>query len=522
MNNELLRAIIAIASGALAGGLTNTIAIWMLFHPYTPPRIGRWRIRMLHGAVPRNQKRLAGAIGRTVGNRLLTEEDLLRVLGEREFREAFDDGLRRFLHGLLEVERGSLRELLGEEAMERARPVIDEVVEHALARIDTHLHSDAFAEAVAARATRLRTIVADQPVAGLLTPSREKSIVEAAEGWLENAITGDRFHLAIAEYMERAAERLLAPSRTIRELVPEGAIGVLERTIADFIPLAIGRMGSLLEDPGARERVEEAIQDVLGRFLQDLRFHQRVVARVVLSGDAVTRALDAIRVEGAERIVELFRENRVEEAMGRGIRSAIEDLLDRPVTDVLGLPGDPAVAEAIETLSLWLAGAARDSSLRDFLRTRAQRALRQMAGKRWGEIMDDLPPERVAGWVVTAARSDMALKLVHDLVHRLATTIVDRPIGRPARWLPESAPESIRGALAEPLWCWLQGQIPAVVARIDVARRVEDKVRDFPVARMEELVRKVTERELRTIVQLGYALGAFVGVVLVLVNTLLG
>ncbi len=522
MNDQLLRAVIAIAAGALAGGLTNTVAIWMLFHPYQPPRLGRWRIRMLHGAVPRNQERLAGAIGRAVGNRLLTEEDLLRVLGESEFREAFDEGLGRFLHDLLEIERGSLTELLGPEVMERAAPVIDEAVEHALARIDRHLHSEAFAGAVEARAARLRDIVSDHPVSDLLTPSREERIVEAAEQWLEGAVASDRFHQAVTEYLQRAADRFLSPSLTIRELLPEGAIGVLERAIADFVPLAIRRMGGVLEDPGTRERVERAIQDVLGRFLQDLRFHQRVVARVVLSGDAVKRALDTIRVEGAERIAELFQEQTVEEAMARGIRGAIEDLLDRPVPDVLGSPGDPSVGEAIDTASLWLAGAARDPSFRDFLRERAQSALRRTAERRWGDVIGELPPERVAGWVVAAARSEVARTLLRELVGRLAAGIVERPIGRPARWLPGNAPESIRMAIGEPLWRWVQGQIPAVVARVDVARRVEDKVRDFPVDRMEEMVRRVTERELRTIVRLGYVLGAFVGVVLVTVNALLG
>jgi uncharacterized membrane protein YheB (UPF0754 family) len=75
--------------------------------------------------------------------------------------------------------------------------------------------------------------------------------------------------------------------------------------------------------------------------------------------------------------------------------------------------------------------------------------------------------------------------------------------------------------LAEPLWEWLQTQVPTVVERIDVARRVEEKVRHFPMARMEEIVRRVTDRELRLIVRLGYVLGAVIGVALVAVERLL-
>ena len=37
MSQELIRALITVFFGAMAGGLTNSIAIWMLFHPYEPP-----------------------------------------------------------------------------------------------------------------------------------------------------------------------------------------------------------------------------------------------------------------------------------------------------------------------------------------------------------------------------------------------------------------------------------------------------------------------------------------------------
>ena len=72
--------------------------------------------------------------------------------------------------------------------------------------------------------------------------------------------------------------------------------------------------------------------------------------------------------------------------------------------------------------------------------------------------------------------------------------------------------------MGDPIWDWLQTQVPAVVERIDVARRVEEKVLHFPTARMEEIVRKVTDRELRLIVRLGYLLGAIIGLMMVAVD----
>ena len=134
--------------------------------------------------------------------------------------------------------------------------------------------------------------------------------------------------------------------------------------------------------------------------------------------------------------------------------------------------------------------------------------------------MKRVPQERLSGWLLTAARSEAAGKAYREGAHRLVSTLLDRPIGTPSLWLPERAPERIEGALGDPVWEWLQTQVPDVVQRIDVARRVEEKVLDFPTPRMEELVRKVTDRELKLIVRLGYVLGAFIGIVLVGVDAL--
>jgi len=47
---------------------------------------------------------------------------------------------------------------------------------------------------------------------------------------------------------------------------------------------------------------------------------------------------------------------------------------------------------------------------------------------------------------------------------------------------------------------------------------VEEKVLHFPMPRLEEIVRKVTDRELVLIVRLGYLLGAIIGAMLVVID----
>ena len=518
MNELLVRALVSILGGALVGGLTNTLAIWMLFHPYRAPSIGGRRLRLLQGVIPKSQPRLARAVGRTVGERLLTRDDMMLVLADPEYRRAFDEGLDGFLHDLLEVERPSVSEMLGPDLTARVVPVVEGVMDHLAARVERHVRSEAFAEAVQARAASLRDFLADQPVSDILTPDREAQIVTGAETWLDGATATDGFRDKVAEYVQEVAERLLVPDLTLRDMLPAGTVDAVEGGIAQLMPAAVERMAGALGDPAARERVERVVHDLLGTFLQRLRFHQRVVARMMLSGSAVDRVVDAIRVEGAERIVALVGDREVERAVAGSIGATLEELLDQPVTDLFGSPSDGAVADALEAVTGWLVEVVRDPSAQEFVRGRVQAAVRRASDQSWGELLEGLPPERAAEWVVAAARSELVGDACRRASRQLVTNLLERPVGRPARWLPAGGTAAIRDAVSEPLWDWLQAQVPAVVGRMDIAGRVEEKVRDFPVEKMERMVRRVTERELRFIVYLGYGLGALVGGVLLLLN----
>ncbi|MGH7507362.1 MAG: DUF445 family protein, partial [Longimicrobiales bacterium] len=79
--------------------------------------------------------------------------------------------------------------------------------------------------------------------------------------------------------------------------------------------------------------------------------------------------------------------------------------------------------------------------------------------------------------------------------------------------VPEDAAERVERAIAPLLWQWLKEQVPAIAQRIDIAGKVEEKILEFPTVQLEKLIRGVTERELKLIVQLGYVLGAMIGLI---------
>lgn len=515
------QAVLTIVFGAVAGGITNSVAIWMLFHPYEPPRIRQRPLRWLQGAIPKNKARLASRIGRTVGTQLLTPEDLARTVGAPPFRQTFDERLSAFLTDILERERGALADELPPALTAELETLLNEAAEGVLKRLDTFLASDDFLVMAQRWAAQLAEEVADQPIAELLTPDREAALARTVDGWLEDAVSGEGFDQAVREYLDGAAERLLRPGRTFEEIIPQGLVASFERAVSGYLPLALERLGRLLDDPDARRRVERMVHEILDRFMRDLKFHQRLVAALVITPETIDKVLRAVEAEGAEKLAETLDDPAMRDAMARGVNDAVVDFLRRPATSVLGRPGDENVEHAKGTVAGWLLRLARDPQTRGFLVDKLRGAFGAAERRTWGDLFRRLPPERIGELLARAARSSEARTVYREALQRAAGAVLRRPIGRPALHLPEDAPRRIERAVAEPLWGWLQEQMPSIAQRVDVAGRVEQKILDYPVARLEELIRGVTQRELRLIVRLGYLLGGIVGLVLVGVNALL-
>ena len=511
MDSVLTTILVTMLFGALAGGITNFIAVWMLFHPYEPPRLFGRPVRFLQGAIPKNKARLASSMGRTVGNKLLTPDDLARTVNEPAFRAAFDERLATFVRGVFDRRTGSVSSMLEPAVVAQVRALLDEVAAAQLERLNEYLAGEEFRAQAVGLAVRLADELSTQSLAGVLTAEREEALAALAEDWIEGTVEGEGFERTVREQLERAAQRLLVPGRTFQDILPIGLVAAVERAIAGYMPIAIEKLAGLLDDPDAKRRVKGVLHELLDRFMRDLRFHQRIVAALIITPETVDRVLLAVEEEGASKIAELLNDSAVRDAIARSVNNAIVDFLGRPVTAVLGGTGDPSVVEARDTLADWMLRMARETQTRTFLVNRLRATLDAAEQQTWGDVFRRIPPDRVADAIVAAARSERARAFYQDAAGRVITLVLDRPIGRIGDHVPEDAPERVERALAGPLWAWIQDQIPPIAQRIDIAGRVQSRILDFPTRQLEDLIKGVTERELQLIVRLGYVLGAVIG-----------
>lgn len=283
----------------------------------------------------------------------------------------------------------------------------------------------------------------------------------------------------VAGFIAEALETERGPLRT---LLPPAVLVEVERVVGDLAPVVAAGIERHTATPEFETQVRTAVQRL------------RTEMGSLTVGDVLTEERRAdLAAQAAVLATELIEESR--ESDGRSATARIADMLLR------------------------VAGTERT---RSFVERTVGEALGRAERRRFSDVLDAIGEDAVVQWLVSAARSPRANALATEAAARGAEALLDRPIGRPGRFLPPDAPQRLAATAGPALWAALEAQLPRLVEQLDIPGMVERKVLGFSTRRIEEIIRGVTERELRTIVRLGYLLGAIIGTLTFVARRLLG
>ena len=514
----ILSGIATILVGAISGGITNAVAIWMLFRPHEPRRLFLFPF---HGAIPKNKARLARTIGKTVGERLLTPEDLAARLSTPAIRDAFADAMGRIIDDLLEREHGSLRELLPSRAGEAIQGIVAGIGPRMADRLAAFTETSEFQQLIAGWMERLRRDAGDRQVSGALTPAIRDSILTRVDGWMSTAAEGHELEQTLRGWVAHQLEILEQDPRPLVDRLPPGLLAPVEQAIDEYLPTALDRMSGMLSDPETRATISGALRRAFDGAARQLMLHERIIAKLVVNEQTFDRLLDGIERHGFERFAAAITAPAVRSRLAGALHQAFVGLLQKPLGERLARLGPERRTALIQTLGDWLVIAARSPSTRASVQRAMEKGIDAASQRTWGEVLALIPDDRVAGMIGEALRGEAGRVWVGETISSSATKLLDLPIGRPGQWLGPETSATLRQGITDSAWGWVQAQVPQVVGKLNVPEMVEQKVMGFSTQRMEEIVRTVTERELKLIVRLGYVLGALVGVIAFAINLLL-
>jgi len=517
--------ILPIAIGIVAGFTTNAVAIWMLFHPYEPLYLGPLRV-LPKGAIPKEIDRIAKRIGETVGNELLTPDDIARTLSSPAFRARFDEVLRDTVQALLDRELPSLREMVTPDQRAGLQQVLERALDRLREGIEIYFRSPEWEQRVRGFAHQLSTDFRDRPLSVVLTPDLQADAMRAARELWEGVRESDEFRRVIAEAIDRAVSNTLVSEKPLREYVPSGAVNLGEAVVSQYLPILLERLGQVLDDPATRARLQAALRRFTDRFLDEQRAWKRIVGRLVITERTLAQTVEAFEQGGVEEIAALLREPEVQARVARALNDGVEELLDKPVRELFGRVS-PERAERLRSVLVdRVIYLFRHRTTEQVVLGRLEALLGSAAHRSVGDLLDLLGPERAghvtdrfADWVLEAMRGPRATLLLERFLARQTTWMLSVRIGRVGQYLPDDAVHRAEELLFDPLWAFIQRRVPQAVAELPVAGMVEAKLKAYPVQKVEELIWRVSKRELVLIIYLGAFLGALVGALMLLTTS---
>ncbi|MTH54614.1 DUF445 family protein [Bacillus mangrovi] len=111
--------IFMIGIGAAIGGVTNHLAIQMLFRPYNPVYVFGKRLPFTPGLIPKRRDQMAEQMGKMVIEHLLTADSLKKKMTESSFGQALEAWAEKQVFSWLDKQYTVL-DVLGQAGMEKA------------------------------------------------------------------------------------------------------------------------------------------------------------------------------------------------------------------------------------------------------------------------------------------------------------------------------------------------------------------------------------------------------------------
>lgn len=270
--------------GAVIGYCTNFIAVKMLFRPLKPVKVGSYTLPFTPGIIPKGKERLAKALGKAVGDTLLTREDMENALLTESVKEQVVDGI---VAGIINAP--SIREASGffmeEEQYAEARGSLTGLIEN-----------------------KILDAVKDAKLSDVVVEEGTKILKNKFSGGLIGMLVNDELIASLAEPIRDSIERY------IDENGPVMVGNIVEKEAANLENIPMGQMLSNLnlEEGRIREAVGKTyvtiVEEQIGKIIDQINIaglvEQKINDMDVLEVEKLTlsvmkKELDAVVNLGA-------------------------------------------------------------------------------------------------------------------------------------------------------------------------------------------------------------------------------
>ena len=492
------------------------IAVRMLFRPRMPVKLLGITV-FPQGMIPRHRDKLAAAIGKAVGEELVSQETILQELTGKDFlRKKIQGVVDSYTDELLSQDYPSIIEALPKEIRTPVLEAFAALQDKLAAHIGRTLKSEESLEAVRSFIDRRVDDVLGQRLSKVVDDDAFESFLSFLEGRVRTAVNAGSFETTIREFTSRRLDELVTSETPLRRMFTDEAVTLLKQKAADQIEPAIHHLTEVAAAERTRSQIGALIKHEVHGYYENLPFFKKIfVSRENLLDDVDTLVNESL----PKRIEETLRGEFFAQEAQSFINNAIDNALDRPLPVVLGQVA-PAQLDSLKgqvaksVLSLLRSDdtvAGITSYLRETLGKFRPHSIDAILQLLHSEAEEKLKAMLSRGLLDILGRED-TLNTINDVLAQQVDRLLSMPIGKLADHMPEAKIREASSSLTDAIVAATSAKLPEAIAEFNVAGLVREKIEGYPAEKLEALVMSVAREHLRKIELFGALFGLIIGI----------
>ena len=492
------------------------LAVRMLFRPRNPVKLLGIPI-FPQGMIPRHRAKLAAAIGKAVGEELVSMDTIHEQLIEKDFlRTKIQSVVDGYTNELLSQDYPSLIEALPANIREPVLDAISALQLKLAEHIRNVLRGDASQAAISGFVTRRVDDILGKRVSDVIDDGAFAKITAFVDARVRSAVHTKAFESNITDFISRRLDELIQNETPIGEMFTADSVSLIKERATEQIEPAIHQLAGIAAAQKTRDQIAGLIKHEVHDFYENLSFFKKIF----VSRENLLQEVDELVNESfPRRIEEALKGAYFAEEARTFITSSIDNVLAKPLPVVMG----SVAPEQLDRLKAQISSSV----------IKLMQSEETMAGitKYINDTLAKLRPHSIDA-IMAIAHTDAEETLksmlsrgllniltrdetsnaINDMLATQIDRVLSRPIGRIGDHIPEQKLREASASLTDTLIAAISAKLPDAIREFDVGRVVREKIETYPVEKLEALVLSVAKEHLRKIELFGALFGFLIGV----------
>ncbi len=505
--------VVATAHGYAAAWL----AVRMLFRPRNPVKLLGITI-FPQGMIPRHRDRLATAIGKAVGEELVSQETILDELFGKEFlQRKIQKVVDSYTEELLSNNYPSLIEALPANIRE---PVLDAISSLQLLiakHIEDVLKSEETFATIHGFVERRVDEFLSQRISDTVDEETLNKILNFLETRIRSVIKEPTFEQKIADFISRRVDDLAKAETPLNQMFTDDAVNLLKDKAGEQIEPIVHQLAELATSERTRNQISALIKHEVHDYYEQLPFFKKFF---VSRENLLKEVDDLVNDSLPKRIEETLRGDYFAVEARQFIGTAIDNALERPLPELLGKIAPEQLESFKRQITKGVLRLLQGEEMLKSVSAYLTDTLEKIRPHSIDAVLQTLHPESeeklktmLSKGLLTILSRGETSKIINSFHHNQIERFLSTPIGKLSYHISEEKVRSAGKSLTETIITAAREKLPEAIREFDVGSVVREKINNYPAEKLENLVLSVAKEHLRIIEFFGLFFGLLIGIV---------